>query len=979
MTIPSVDLDAKFGPTLSGIMFTTIFTVTLQSSIRSFTCCESLPSSQTQSSSKQKRAERLNLTRSSTTQFLRLLSLFGVLITLCYLLENHPPFPHVSKLYDRDWFCSLLLFLGIASVLTYKENKEKGGNVNSEILNRNQTEEWKGWMQAIFLLYHYYAAAETYNCVRVLITCYIWLTGFGNFSFFYKKADYGLVRLIQMLFRLNFMCLFLCLALGNTYILYYICPLHTFFFLMVYAVMWIGKSVNYGNGIRYKMILLGVGIYFVWDTTLPFFETAHFWLGVEPVIGATNGTMWEWYFRTSLDHWSTFLGMLFALNYPVLSRWFLEVENMKDLKMQVAIKTCLGAPIALIFIWWVSGPYQQEKVEYNASNAYFGCIPLLTYVYFRNVSKTLRGHTLSLLHDIGKTTLETYLLQHHLWLSSNAKSLLVFVPNYPKINFCVVTCFYFGMSRKAYKLTMELRGMLLPDDLSFCLKSVAATAGVLGAFGVLSAIITEGGTSSAGIWTVICLGLFLGIAIDGFTEKRLQVKEPQYYNLPAIFPPAATVVFGLLAAATFEVYADHSASPIEPLPSTCQPLVDKGSWADIHCGEGEASSVRRENSLSALIGCQGKTWGWDKLEGGKLECRFEERNTKNAKYSLKERHVAFVGDSHMRIQYYFLRNLIGDVDPTTNNAYAPYHEDIPTVQIGSTKVSYFWKPFVKDQIDFLVSVKDAYKFDVIIAGAGQWDCKEKTDLDNYSKSVEQIGRLLGEIRRRSPDTGLMWMTPPYVNDARLPDHKKDTMAESMVSKYRDVQILKLKPLELDVLDLFLEAGSLTLDRATDTVDGVHFPSDVYRVLLQIEMQALDWAFRRKVGKASSNGNAPGSMADPILGLYVLAFGVAGVALFDSFMGLSYLPKFLCGGPSPAAIQRGVFDKLHGSLGHLKRRKNFEEMVQGFAVGDEEGRDEEGLALISLEGKERERDGFPSQINARSPSRNGGEGEHANYK
>ena len=50
----------------------------------------------------------------------------------------------------------------------------------------------------------------------------------------------------------------------------------------------------------------------------------------------------------------------------------------------------------------------------------------------------------------------------------------------------------------------------------------------------------------------------------------------------------------------------------------------------------------------------------------------------------------------------------------------------------------------------------------------------------------------------------MWMTPPYANDARLPDHKKDTMAESMVSKYRDVQILKLKPLELDVLDLFLE-------------------------------------------------------------------------------------------------------------------------------------------------------------------------------
>ena len=29
----------------------------------------------------------------------------------------------------------------------------------------------------------------------------------------------------------------LMLTLGNTYILYYICPLHTFFFLLVYAIM----------------------------------------------------------------------------------------------------------------------------------------------------------------------------------------------------------------------------------------------------------------------------------------------------------------------------------------------------------------------------------------------------------------------------------------------------------------------------------------------------------------------------------------------------------------------------------------------------------------------------------------------------------------------------------------------------------------------------------------------------------------------
>ena len=35
----------------------------------------------------------------------------------------------------------------------------------------------------------------------------------------------------------------------------------------------------------------------------------------------------EWYFRSSLDHWSTFLGMIFALNYPLMALWFSKVDG----------------------------------------------------------------------------------------------------------------------------------------------------------------------------------------------------------------------------------------------------------------------------------------------------------------------------------------------------------------------------------------------------------------------------------------------------------------------------------------------------------------------------------------------------------------------------------------------------------------------------------------------------------------------------
>jgi len=45
---------------------------------------------------------------------------------------------------------------------------------------RDQTEEWKGWMQVMFVWYHYFAAKEWYNWIRVYIACYVWMTGFGK-------------------------------------------------------------------------------------------------------------------------------------------------------------------------------------------------------------------------------------------------------------------------------------------------------------------------------------------------------------------------------------------------------------------------------------------------------------------------------------------------------------------------------------------------------------------------------------------------------------------------------------------------------------------------------------------------------------------------------------------------------------------------------------------------------------------------------
>ena len=49
-------------------------------------------------------------------------------------------------------------------------------------------------LQVLFLLYHYFAAAEMYNAIRVYIAAYVWMTGFGNFLYYYKTNDFSLPR-----------------------------------------------------------------------------------------------------------------------------------------------------------------------------------------------------------------------------------------------------------------------------------------------------------------------------------------------------------------------------------------------------------------------------------------------------------------------------------------------------------------------------------------------------------------------------------------------------------------------------------------------------------------------------------------------------------------------------------------------------------------------------------------------------------------
>ena len=427
------------------------------------------------------------------------LLMLSAILFYAYMCENHPLHPHGKRLigeWDTFWFVAAL-FLG-AGLLTWKRNEPPC----TALLGRDQTEEWKGWMQFLFVEYHYFHAVQVYNPIRIFVSSYVWMTGFGNFSFFYIKRDFSFVRMAQMFWRLNFLVLLLVATMDNMYILYYIVPLHTFYFFLVTATMWVGRARNHDPAfMRRKIFAVFAIIFFVWDCP-GVFDALHAWWmpHAYPPLG---GILHEWHFRSYLDHYSSAIGMIFALNYPVMTEWLKRAEALPGRWPAIVKGTTLALLLGCAALWMgavgVTGKY-----TFNARSPYSFFLPVLCYIFARNCSVWLRSGHLTLFAWAGKITLETYLLQHHVLLTSNAKTLLVLIPGFPTCNLLLVTSIYLLCALKLYRLTLHLRAMAIPDDNAAAMRYLKNLALALMALFALASAVKSSGMRSGAVFVAMC-------------------------------------------------------------------------------------------------------------------------------------------------------------------------------------------------------------------------------------------------------------------------------------------------------------------------------------------------------------------------------------------------------------------------------------------------------------------------------------------
>lgn len=356
---------------------------------------------------------------------------FILAVLMCYYADRTQMMAKGTKFWAMQDFLILCAPCVVIALITIRRSRaptRRGGHQalpsgpdeappaepDQPFLSRDQTDEWKGWMQFLILIYHWVGSrsATVYVLVRLLVAAYLFQTGYGHTLFFLNKKDFSFKRVAAVLLRLNLLSCSLAYFMDTDWMYYYFSPLVSFWFLVVYATMAIGHK-RYNDDIQIVLAKICISAVLVSGVILA--TPVNKWLfWLLRIVFNIQWSLSEWNYRVSLDIIVVYVGMLAGVAYY-------EMEKTVNLALRLALAFAGFCSAA----WYFHITSQIGSGAYVTWHPYVSFIPIFAWIALRNVCAPVRNFHSKAMAWLGRCSLETYTLQFHLLLAADTHGVLV--------------------------------------------------------------------------------------------------------------------------------------------------------------------------------------------------------------------------------------------------------------------------------------------------------------------------------------------------------------------------------------------------------------------------------------------------------------------------------------------------------------------------------------------------------------------------
>ncbi|KAF5611645.1 o-acetyltransferase CAS1 [Fusarium subglutinans] len=352
---------------------------------------------------------------------------FAVALLYCYLADRTQILAKGNKEFTPQEVRILACICLIIALVTVRKTKPhiapcfpllSNSNLaeDTNILSKDQIDEWKGWMLFTLLIYHWTGAplnspVEILN--RLLISIYVFQSSYSYTVYFLVEKDFSFRYIAVTLLRLNLLSCTLSYTMGTNYMFYFLPAFISFWFLITYATLAPYRRLND----RSEIVIGKITASFIIVTViLNFTPVCRGLFKLQQLVFSGKWDHDAFISQAVADGVVPFIGMFAGVirqHVRHSSTWYTDYRN--------AIIPSMAGLLGYSYFY----ARLEDRSAFTSLYPSVSIIPIMSIIALRNATTTLRNYNSAAAVWLGRYSLELYAFHFHILLAGDGSGLLL--------------------------------------------------------------------------------------------------------------------------------------------------------------------------------------------------------------------------------------------------------------------------------------------------------------------------------------------------------------------------------------------------------------------------------------------------------------------------------------------------------------------------------------------------------------------------